>query len=248
MRLVSRADCLTTALVASACVMPLSPRRAVAYDLQTAIALAPLVQFSAAVDDIDAFLFSGLLEQRPPSGIQKEQGATACKLVKQLLREGRAREAAREAAAVAVKARVLTTPAAAEVERRAREAEERLAAIVETDAIDGLKRDQLNKELLSMRPEQLRFYHRALTSARSELGLACACFGADERRAALGLAAGASTADSVGATAYTERSAAERLAARDARILAAIDQLPEVKGSALRRASSPRRPHDRSSL
>jgi hypothetical protein len=136
----SRAECLTATLAAVA--LPLWPGGARAFDLETAIAVAPVYQLSAAVEDIDGLLFDGLLEQRPPLGVPAADGATVRGLVRTLVREGQLRAISRNAASVAVDARVLARRQVGEVEAHAKEAEERLVRLPpsrprEVHATDG---------------------------------------------------------------------------------------------------------------
>ena len=230
----TRLDILTASLAAVAIT---SPRSATAFDLQTALAIAPLAQYSQSIEDIDSFLFSGLLQQQqpPPVGIPSEHGATTRKLVTKLLKEGRARQLSQDATAAALEARVLTRAQAAEVERHAKEAEECLAAIVEADAATGLNRDALNYELTFMRPTELRFYHRALLTAQAEIDLAYGCFGDDERQAATMLSKRAATA-----TSGPRLTSAER----DALVVAALDTLPSPVGTFLTRGDLQRKLDD----
>ena len=228
-----------TASLAAVAILQLSPRSANAFDLQTALAVAPLVQYSQSIEDIDSFLFSGFLQQplqQPqPAGISSEAGATARKLVTKLLKEGRARQLSQDATAAALEARVLTRAQAAEVERHTKEAVECLAAIVESNAATGLNRDALNYEMPFMRPEQLRFYHRALLTAQTEIDLATACFGEDERQAATMLSKRAATAASGPRLTTTER---------DALVVAALDLLPSPLGTFLTRGDLQRQLDD----
>ena len=87
--------------------------------------------------------------------------------------------------------------AATEAEEHAREAQERLAAILEYGAFDGRRTNALNEPVPLMTPDELRFVHRALVSAQRELTAAFDCFGADERREAARFAARAAKGDLV---------------------------------------------------
>ena len=99
---IRRADCVTLAVFAC---MPISPQRSSAFDLQSALALAPLYQMSTAIDDIDIFLFGSMLdEKQPAAGVQAETGATARKMIAKILKEGRIRELSHDATSAGLQA------------------------------------------------------------------------------------------------------------------------------------------------
>ena len=195
-RLVSR-GALLRSLAALAAGVQFAPRAAAAYDLDTALALASLVQWRAAVGEVDAVLFAPLLLPRP-AAVTSESGSDARARLKLIIERSRVRELGREAVAAGRRAQLLErypTDGAKAVDGHVREAEEALYAILERDRADGLKKDALNRELRSMRPDELAFYHKALVAAREEMRLALRCFGADEREAAAALARRAAGGD-----------------------------------------------------
>ena len=93
------------------------------------------------------------------------------------------------ATAAAQRAKLLDRRAAEAAVGRTREAEERLVSILEYDAADALKKDLLGNVAPLMRPDSVRFFHRALLSAQTELDAAAACFGDEERALATKFAA-----------------------------------------------------------
>ena len=188
---------LLRSLAALAAGVHFAPRAAMAYDLDTALALASLVQWRAAVGEVDAVLFAPLLLPRP-AAVTSESGSDARARLKLIIERSRVRELGREAVAAGRRAQLLErypTDGAKAVDGHVREAEEALYAILERDRADGLKKDALNRELRSMRPDELAFYHKALVAAREEMRLALRCFGADEREAAVALARRAAGGD-----------------------------------------------------
>lgn len=191
MRVVGRADFVLSALSLAA----LPARPAVAYDLDTAFALASLVQLRTAVADTDALLTSGELKERGPTssvdGLKAYAGADARARVKKLLRQYKPRDQGSAAAAAAYKAGLLNRRQAYDAEAHAREAAERLATIVEFDAFDDLKADYSSKLAAIDTPEKRVFVHRALLSAQEELDAAFLSFGEAERAEALRFAGGA---------------------------------------------------------
>ncbi|EOD15710.1 hypothetical protein EMIHUDRAFT_436736 [Emiliania huxleyi CCMP1516] len=174
------------------------------YDLETAFALTAVLDLRAMVLDVDRRLFAGLLRSPPATSVTAEEGAGARAEVRRLLApDVSPRERVRDALSLARKARRIELCsagrgcAATEAEEHAREAQERLAAILEYGAFDGRRTNALNEPVPLMTPDELRFVHRALVSAQRELTAAFDCFGADERREAARFAARAAKGDLV---------------------------------------------------
>lgn len=158
------------------------PRAAGALDLETAIGLANLMQLSAAVDETDKLLAARLLvAPKAPSaspGVPTEDGDAALARVRALMKEYRPRELGAAAAGAALKARLCTAAKADELARHGKEADERLAAILERSAIDrALSVDALGRRAPTVRPAELLFVHRTLVAARDEVDAAIACVG-----------------------------------------------------------------------
>ena len=168
---------------------------ALAYDLDTAFALATLVQLRTEVAETDALLASGQLKERGPTstaeGLKAYAGADARARVKKLLRQYQPREQGSTAAMASYRAGLLSKRQAYEAEAHAREAAERLATIVEFDAFDDLKADYSSKLAAIDTPEKMTFVHRALLSAQEELDAAFLSFGESERSEAVRFAGGA---------------------------------------------------------
>lgn len=201
---------------------------ALASDIDTAIALAPVLLLKFAIADVDEQLLDGLLQgqQAFAGGIPADRAADTCARVTKLLKEYSPREQASEAAALAMRSRLLGKREAGVAAVRAREAEERLVGILEFDAADARKKDLMGNLNEVMRPDAVLFYHRSLIAAQQELDAAAGCFGTEERVLAAKLARGARGA-TVG---VPPPSSAEREAA----LLRAIESLPGP-GAALTR-------------
>lgn len=155
--------------------MPPAPPAA-ASDIDTAIALAPLLLLNRGIDAVDYELTGELLQgpQAVAAGVKAEKAAEARARVKKLLKEYAPREQARSAARAAVRARLLSKQEAEAVVARTREAEEWLVGILEFDAADARKKDLLGNQFELMRPEAVRFYHRSLVAAQAEVSRAAA--------------------------------------------------------------------------
>lgn len=198
-----------------------------AADLGTQLALAALVQTRYSVSAIDGALFESLLDPAggaAKTGIEISQGEACRFRIRKLLQS-----ASRPRSIVASMdglPKQLGSAAAAEVERHAREAEERLAAILEYDRANALKTDALGNSVALMSPAELDYYHRALRSAQAELELALLRFDAEDRKEAARLALGSQPAIEL---------AERRVAERDGRISEAILGLPDWRGTALTR-------------
>ena len=255
---ISRASAVGHLLALPLCLLPSPP--ALAADLDTVLALVPIVQAREYIADLDGILFAALLQPKLPSGIASTDGANARKLIKQLLKEAQLKDAAKFLVAAGKRAgqldgkRLASAPLSSAVEGHAREAQERLTAILEFDAANSFKTDALGEPSLLMRPDELLFYHKALVGAREELDQVCLSFGAEERQEAATLAAKlAPTAKPVGAATNLptlgdegsgswpyvvpgSRGYAGSLAARDAAIVQAIGALPSPVGTALTRS------------
>ena len=200
---------------------------ALASDIDTAIALAPLLLLKSGIADVDEQLIDGLLQgQQATAGIPAERAVETRLRVAKLLKEYSPREQASEAAATASAKRLLGKREAGVAAIRAREAEERLVGILEFDTADARKKDLLGNPLELMQPDAVRFYHRSLVAAQQELDAAADCFGAEERVLATRLARGAR-----GATAAAPPPPGVE---REAAILRAIETLPGP-GAALTR-------------
>ena len=230
-------------------------RPAVAADLEVQLTLASLLAVRGAVADADGLLFAELLREpervEKAGGVAATEGAAARKMVVALLRQGQLRELGREAARLGRRSRQLELFASSssrkgctgdEVANHAREAEERLAAILDFDAANAFKRDALGNVAQLMRPEELSFYHRAFVSAREEIERACACFSSEELRGAAAIVArtgatpfGLSTSLASESTPMPPSMAAYvgSLTERDAAIASAIGRLPSPVGTAL---------------
>ena len=203
---------------------PQAPLPAGGYNIDTAIALAPLLQLKAGIADVDEELTGELLQgpQAIAAGVKAEKAVEACGRVRKLLKEFVPRQQAQEAAGAAVRARLLDRGAAEAALVRTQEAEERLVAILEFDAADALKKDLLGNRIELMRPDAVRFYHRSLVAAQLELDAAAGCFGAEERALATRMAAAAAAGPDGAAARGRPPSPTEREAA----VLRAIDALP----------------------
>ena len=194
-----RSDIFRLASVSALTLAWLPSPPAAAYDMDTAFALASLIQLRTDVAATDALLFSGELRERGPTsaveGIRSAAGADARARVKRLLRQYKPRDQGSAAAAASYKAGLLTRRQSNEAEAHAREAAERLAAVVEFDAFDDLKADYSSKLAALDTPEKLGFVHRALVSAQEELDAVFFSFGEAERAEALRFVGGAYTPD-----------------------------------------------------
>ena len=227
----SRKSCAQRLAVLSLTALWLPPAPpALASDIDTAIALAPVLLLKSAISDVDEQLLDGLLQGQPAiaAGIPMQRAADTVALVTKLLKEYSPREQARQAADTAMRAKLLGRREAGTAAARVREAEELLAGILEFDAADARKKDLMGNLNEVMRPDAVRFYHRSLVKAQQELDAAVDCFGAEERvltaklaRGALGLKAGVPPPPGV------ERE-------REAAVLRAIEALPGP-GAALTR-------------
>lgn len=192
----SRADAVTTlcALALSALALPRA-RPACAADIGTALALAPLLQLRAEVAFAEDSLAAEVLRAAAAPddvGVQAATGDAVVGRVRLALQQFRPRESAIDLASAARQAGVIDVGAAEAVRSHGREAQERLAAVVESDAQDALlRRDDLRTPLPFMRPERLLFVHRTLVVALEEVDAAFLCFREDERRDAIKLASGA---------------------------------------------------------
>jgi hypothetical protein len=146
---------------------------ALASELDVVFALAPLLQARTALISVDTNLFAELLAAPArvdsAGGVATEEGATARKAVKSLLQQAKLRKQGEELASVGRRVGALDGLGVREVTGHAREAEERLAAILEFDASYAFKRDALGDRLTTMRPDELAFYHGTLVSARQEV-------------------------------------------------------------------------------
>ena len=211
-----------------------------AYDLETSFAVASIIQLHGVVEDTDTLLTAELLKQQAAKSvpdIPREYGVEARSRVKRIIKELQPEMIGNFAASTALKAKVLSRDQAHAVQAHCKEAEERLAGILEADALDARKKNALGQLDPSMRPEELRFLHRSLMAADLEVKAAVACFGEDERRAAakfassavvplspIGESARPTTGDVVGP-------------AREEAIKRAIDAMPVTSGTALTRSS-----------
>jgi hypothetical protein len=228
---ISRRGCSQRLAVLSLTALWLPPAPpALASDIDTAIALAPVLLLKSAISDVDEQLLDGLLQGQPAiaAGIPMERAADTVALVTKLLKEYSPREQARQAADTAMRAKLLSRREAGTAATRAREAQELLAGILEFDAADARKKDLMGNLNEVMRADAVRFYHLSLVKAQQELDAAVDCFGAEERvltaklaRGALGNKAGVPPPPSV------ERE-------REAAVLRAIEALPGP-GAALTR-------------
>ena len=171
--------------VSSSVLLPTPP--AFGANLDVAFALTPVLQLREAVTNLDAELFSGLLQSA--QGVAAADGDATRSSIRKLLNnaQGRPREVGNALADAGRRARLLSKAAANELEGHAREAEERLAAILEYDQTNSFKTDALGNREPLMRPDELSFIHRALISARQELDEVFACLPAEERAQATAL-------------------------------------------------------------
>ena len=227
----SRRGCAQHLAVLSLTALWLPPAPpALASDIDTAIALAPVLLLKSAISDVDEQLLDGLLQAQPAvaAGIPMARAADTVALVRKLLNEYSPRAQARQAADVAMRAKLLDRRAAAHAPARAREAEELLAGILEFDAADARKKDLMGNLNEVMRPDAVRFYHRSLVRAQQELDAAVDCFGAEERALTAKLARGA-----LGPKARVPPAPGEERE-REAAVLRAIEALPGP-GAALTR-------------
>jgi len=172
-----------------------APRTAGAYDLETAFALASLIQLRAAVAETDSLLTSGELKERGPTstveGLRAYAGADVRARVKKLLRQYQPRDQGTAASMAAFKAGLISRKQAYEAERHAREAAERLATVIEFDAFDDMRADYSSKLAAIDTDEKRVFVHRALVSAQEELDAAFSSFGEAERAEAKRFSGGA---------------------------------------------------------
>ena len=257
----SRSSVLRQLLVLhSTMLLPLAPTppASAAADLDVAIALTPLLQLRTAVADVDGELFADLLLQparvTSAGGIEVEAGSVMRGTVRKILQQGRPRDAGKFLAEIGRRSGQLNSARATEVENRSREAQERLAAVLEYERTNSFKTDALGNREPFMRPEELTFVHRALVSAREELEAACSLFPTEERtQAAVFLTqlnskepggstlpnsdeSGAPSSRSGGGGVGAGASADVALRARDAAIATAIAELPSPVGTALTRS------------
>ena len=227
----SRRGCVQRLAILSLTALWLPPAPpALASDIDTAIALAPVLLLKFAISDVDEQLLDGLLQGQPAvaAGIPQERAADTVALVTKLLKEYSPREQARQAADTAMRAKLLGKRDAGTAATRVREAEELLAGILEFDAADARKKDLMGNLNEVMRPDAVRFYHRSLVKAQQELDAAVDCFGAEERALTAKLARGA-----LGNKAFVPPPpSVER--EREAAVLRAIEALPGP-GAALTR-------------
>lgn len=206
---------------------------------EVALALAPLFQLRDAVSAVDQSLFEGLMgspeRYRLGGGVSAKEGDGARSTIRRILKS-KIREQSRQATAIAQQLQLLGRGAAADADGHAREAEERLASILEYDLSNSFKRDALNNAVPTMRREELYFYHRALMVARDEIEAVTACFGNDERREAARLSSRASSAPAL----LSAEGAALR-AERDADVIRSINALPSQTGTVLTRGDLQRK-------
>lgn len=170
------------------------PPAAAYYNLETALALAPLLQLRAAVVEMDEALSSGQLRE---GYFQAAEGAEARARVKKLLKKYKPREQGIAAIKAARTANLLSEREANAARVHVLEAAERLAAVVEFDSWDNLDADYSSKFASLDTPEKRRFAHRAMVSAEEELDAAFACFGDAEQREAARFAGGVYSAKPV---------------------------------------------------
>jgi hypothetical protein len=202
---------------------------AAAADLTVQLALASLIQTKYSVANIDGALFETLLEPSGSpaarrTGIDISEGEACRSRIRKLLQS-----ASRPRTIVASIERLpqkLGRAGADEIERHAREAEERLAAVLEYDLANALKTDALGNRVTVMSPAELEYYHRALRSAQAEIDLVLRRFDQEDRQQALRLAIGPQPAAEL---------AERRVAERDGLISEAILGLPDWRGTALTR-------------
>jgi hypothetical protein len=213
---------------------------ATAADRETAFELTALLQLRSAIADADeAFTAPLLASHQPLRGMEVKAGATARSMVRKVLAEFKPRATGRLAARAAGSAGILSPRAVAEVQGHAREAEEILALVLETDALDPFKRNLDGSEPSFMRVAQISFLHSALMAARAQVDAAVACFGEEERFSAAELLL--AVAPSSGSAAADGPSERARERERERRVAIAIDALPSEVGTgavagALRRA------------
>lgn len=207
---------------------PFSGPALAAADLECSLSVALLLQFRAAIAEVDEELFDGLLAQpsTSPMGVKAKEGDVARTRIRKLLKSS-ARPRLVLDDLGDLPRRLGSRQKADVLLSHARESEENLAAVLEYDAVSAYKKDQLGNEVEFMRRDELDFTHRALRSAERELKEAVECFNADDRREAARLLLG----DSAYAAGATRESEANREAAIAARLLA----LPDPKGTVLTR-------------
>lgn len=206
---------------------PFSGPALAAADLECSLSVALLLQFRAAIAEVDEELFDGLLAQpsTSPMGVKAKEGDVARTRIRKLLKSS-ARPRLVLDDLGDLPRRLGSRQKADVLLSHARESEENLAAVLEYDAVSAYKKDQLGNEVEFMRRDELDFAHRALRSAERELAEAVECFNADDRREAARL-----LGDSAYAAGATRESEANREAAIAARLLA----LPDPKGTVLTR-------------
>jgi hypothetical protein len=207
---------------------------AFAYDIDTVLELTSLLQLQRAVADVDIALCSGLLSAAQGGGVPAANGQAARGMVRRLLKQQmRARNVGASAVAAALRTNSMTRQQAAEASGHAKEAEERLAAILEYSG-GGQLTDALDRPFQFMRPEELTLYHRALATAQQELEAAFECFALDERQGAVSLL---NRGEAPPASLLAAVLGQPGYAAREKSIAEAIAALPSPAGTALTRSS-----------
>ena len=218
-----RADLFRTAFASVLLTVAPTPP-AVAYDMETTLALTSLLQLRGYVSDIDVALFEDLMQQKPPSGVKVVEGELTRSRIKKLLRTSAALP--RAVLSNLPLQKLIGRQNADAALLHGREVEERLAAILEFDASNALKKDALNTPIQLMRPDELAFYHRALMSAQSEIDQTLTYFGDEEQREAVRFLARGEPAAKIEAS-------RREAALREAAVAAAIRELPDTTGTTL---------------
>ena len=226
----------TLCAVAISCVSVAPPLVARA-DIDTQISLAPLLQLRSLVQEADEVLCEDLLGGGAikEGGVRASVGQGTVSRVRKILTL-QIREQASRAASTAMRERAISRRDAELVASFAREADERLASLLEADAADALKLDDLGMPLPYMRPQKVRLFHRSLVAAQEALDAAFAVFAEDDRREATRLA-GAAYKRSVASDALATAGASsggsllaapgyEAARERDDAVTRAIDALP----------------------
>ena len=218
------------ALALSTAALPTLRHPAAAFDMQTTLALAPLLQLSALADDIDDFLFASVLASRDSAAsVPTTTGTQARRMVQGMLVNGQPLEVARQAVSLAMKAQLLTRSEGSEATGHAKEAVERLASILEYESTNSFKRDALNQVAELMRADELLFFHKTLLAAQAELDSCVGSFGEEERRGAVGLV----ERINIGLVDGQPRPTASERGIIRARISSAISAMPSTVGTAL---------------
>lgn len=226
---------MQTALCAMAFSSPALPAFA---DVDAALNLAPILQVRSLVAEADAALVEEVLDGSAlkSGGVRAATGSSTCSKVRKIIQLIKIKD--QTAVASSYARRSIGRKEAERAIGLGREADERLASLLEADAADALKADDLGMPLPFMPPSKVRLFHRTLVAAQEDLDAVVALFPEDDRVEAARLAGRAYSSSSSSSSQELASStgagggllpAAGYLAARESRddaITRGIDALP----------------------